>query len=207
MDEKGFFIGQINRTKRVFNLDMKTRGNLIGAGQDLTSLPPFLIYQGRKGHMQDSWVDDFDPDHQSAFFTTSQTGWTNDELRREWLVGVFDRYTKAKARNGRDMRLLITDGHSSHVNMGFLDWCEQHRIIVAVFPPHSTHRVQPLDVSLFSPLSTAYTQQLVQWMVKTQGLVRLPKREFWSNFWPACKAAFTKENIESGWEQTSLLPF
>lgn len=34
-------------------------------------------------------------------------------------------------------RLLITDGHSSHVNMDFLEWCDQHRIIIAVFLPHS----------------------------------------------------------------------
>jgi len=79
----------------------------------------------------------------------------------DWLIGVFDRFTKAKARNGRDYRLLITDGYSSYVNMDFLEWCEQYRIIVAVFPPYSTHRLQPLDVSLFSPLSTAYTNQLV----------------------------------------------
>jgi DDE superfamily endonuclease len=130
--------------------------------QDGSSLPPFLIYEGKKGNVQDSWLDGFDPEHHSAFFATSPTGWTNDELGKEWLVALFDRFTKRKARNGRDMRLLITGGHASHINMSFLDWCEQHRIIVAVFPPHSTHRLQPLDVSLFCPLSIAYTEQLIE---------------------------------------------
>ncbi|KAM4067830.1 DDE superfamily endonuclease [Hirsutella rhossiliensis] len=125
---------------------------------------------------------------------------------KEWLVGVFDRFTKAKARNGRDYRLLITDGHSSHINMDFLEWCDQHRIIVAVFPPHSTHRLQPLDVSLFGPLSTAYTNQLIRWMAKTQGLVGLSKREFWTLFWNALEASFSPENIASGWMRTGLLP-
>ncbi|KAF5265528.1 hypothetical protein FOXYS1_3659 [Fusarium oxysporum] len=147
MDEKGFLLGVINRTKRVFDVNAKRQGKLLGASQDgnrswitflagicqdMTSLPPFLIYQGKPGQVQDTWLTDFDPEHQSAFFSTSETGWTSHELGKEWLIGVFDRFTKAKARNGRDYRLLITDGHSSHINMDFLDWCDAHRIIVAV---------------------------------------------------------------------------
>lgn len=218
MDEKGCLLGVINRTKRVFSLNAKKQGKLIGASQDgsrswitflacvgqyQTSLPPFLTYKGKPGQVQDSWLIEFDPGHQSAFFTTSETGWTNHELGKEWLFGLFDRFTKAKARNGRDCRLL-TDGHSSHVNMDFLEWRDQHRIIVAVFPPHSTQRLQPLDMSLFSPLSTAYSNQLIQWTANTQGLVSLSKREFWTLFWNAFQTAFSPENTASGW---SLLPF
>ncbi|KJZ68687.1 hypothetical protein HIM_11922 [Hirsutella minnesotensis 3608] len=91
--------------------------------------------------------------------------------------------------------------------MDFLEWCDQHRIIVAVFPPHSTHRLQPLDVSLFGPLSIAYTNQLIQWTAKTQGLIGLSKREFWSLFWDAFGSSFSAENIASGWKRTGLLPF
>jgi hypothetical protein len=91
--------------------------------------------------------------------------------------------------------------------MSFLDWCEQHRIIVMVFPPHSTHRLQPLDVSLFYPLSIANTEQFIEWTAKTQGLISLSKREFGSNFLPAYTKAFSLENIQSGWERTGLLPF
>jgi hypothetical protein len=88
------------------------------------------------------------------------TGWTNDELGFQWLTTVFDRYTKTKARNGRDWRLLLVDGHNSHLNIRFLNWCEQHRIIIMVYPPHLTHRLQPLDVSVFGPLSQYYSNKL-----------------------------------------------
>ncbi|KJK73352.1 hypothetical protein H634G_11476 [Metarhizium anisopliae BRIP 53293] len=91
--------------------------------------------------------------------------------------------------------------------MDFLEWCDQHRIIIAVFPPHSTHRLQPLDVSLFSPLSTAYSNQLIQSTAKTQGLISLSKREFWTLFWHAFQTSFSAENIASGWKRTGLLPF
>ena len=57
------------------------------------------------------------------------------------------------------MRLLLVDGHSSHVNLAFLDYATSNRVVVLVLPPHSTHRLQPLDLGLFGPLSKAYDRQ------------------------------------------------
>ncbi|WKT54152.1 hypothetical protein QSH57_004736 [Fusarium oxysporum f. sp. vasinfectum] len=45
------------------------------------------------------------------------------------------------------------------------------------------------------------------WTSKTQGLTGLSKREFWVLFWGALEAAFTPENIASGWRRTGLKPF
>ena len=44
-------------------------------------------------------------------------------------------------------------------------------------------------------------------MARTQGLVRLTKREFWTLFWSAYESSFTQENIRSRWKRTGLLPF
>ena len=76
-------------------------------------------------------------------------------MGRNWLEQVFHRCTVKKAGNRR--RLLLVDGHSSHVNMQFIDRCDSLRILLLILPPHTTHRLQPLDVGLFSPLSTYYT--------------------------------------------------
>jgi hypothetical protein len=90
--------------------------------------------------------------------------------------------------------------------MKFLTWCEQHKVFIAVYPLHSTHRLQPLDVSLFSPLATYYSQELDSWIHKTQDLCRLSKREFWGLFHPAWNRAITSKNILSGWKKTGLQP-
>jgi hypothetical protein len=50
------------------------RGSHSWRASAMTSLPPFLIYQGKPGQVQDTWLTDFDPEHQSAFFSTSETG-------------------------------------------------------------------------------------------------------------------------------------
>ena len=222
MDEKGFLLGRIHKVKRVVSKKAWKKGLILGAVQDGsrewisllacicmdgTKLPPGVIYQALTGNLQDSWLEDYNPKDQEAFFASSPNGWTSDQLGYAWLTRVFDQNTRQKARKGRDWRLLILDGHSSHVNMQFLDWCERNRVLVAVFPPHSTHRLQPLDVSLFSPLAHYYQELLNKWIHETQALSSMSKRRFWKLFWPAWQLAFTEKNIESGWKKTGLNPF
>ena len=91
--------------------------------------------------------------------------------------------------------------------MSFLDWCEQHRIYVAVYPPYITHRLQPLDVSLFSPLATYYSLKLEQFIQQTTALSNIGKRDFFELFWPAFIKAFTPNNIASGWLKAGLFPW
>ena len=213
MDEKGFLIGVLQKTRRVFDIEHLRSGKLLGAGQDGnrewitligaicmdgTPPPPSIINQADSGNLQDTWLDGFDPKEHACFFTSSHTGWTNEELGYSWLEKVFDRATKEKTHDGRDLRLLFVDGYNSHVNMKFLDWCDRNKVLVAVYPPHSTHRLQPLDVSLFSPLANFYSQSVSNWMHKTQGLSGLSKRDFFDLFWPAFTKAFTPKNILSG---------
>ena len=90
-------------------------------------------------------------------FASSPNGWTSEELGLLYLKQIFDRESKAKARNGRDWRLLFVDSYGSHINMSWLDYCLRHRILIAVYLPHSTYRLQPLDVSVFLPLATYYS--------------------------------------------------
>jgi DDE superfamily endonuclease len=97
---------------------------------------------------------------------------------------MFDRTIKEKT-SSRDRRLLIVDGHSSHVNMPFINYADTNRILLAVFPPHSTHRLQPLDIGIFSPLATYYSQAINRLLLESQGLVRLTKPDFWPLFYEA----------------------
>ncbi|KAL1581768.1 hypothetical protein WHR41_09514 [Cladosporium halotolerans] len=129
MDEKGFLIGSLTKAKRIFTKQWFENQRLLGNTQDGgrewitiiaticadgTALPPSLIYMAKTGDIQDSWVQDLEADVHTAQFASLPTGWTNDDLGYEWLTKVFDRFSKSKARNGRDWRLLIIDGHGSH---------------------------------------------------------------------------------------------
>lgn len=220
MDEKGFMIGISTKEKRIFSRRKYELGGYKQFVQDgnrewITTLAcicangmalsPALIYMAKSGNIQDSWLQDFDPSEQRCFFAASESGWTNHELGYRWLVDVFDKETRSQASRG--WRLLILDGHGSHVNMKFIEYCDKNRILLAIFPAHSTHTLQPLDVAIFSPLSTNYTKQLREFINDCQGLTRITKRDFFRLFWPAWGATFTTENILKAFKTTGLYPF
>lgn len=179
MDEKGFLISVLTRIKRMFSRRLYEEGKLRSHIQDGNRewitllacicadgsyLEPALIYQSASGSIQDSWLQAFDPGDHRAYFTSSPTGWTNNDIGLAWLKQVFDRSTKAKAR--LSYRLLILDGHGSHIIMDFIKYCDQNKILLAIYPPHSTHTLQPLDVVMFKPLSTAYSNEISGFMVR-----------------------------------------
>jgi PAS domain-containing protein len=218
-DEKGFLMGICRTMKRIVPIDHLRSKKTLGASQDGSrefisllaticadgsALPPALIYQGASGDLQDTWIEDYDCSSDEAYFAVSKKGWTNEELGLSWLSKLFEPITRNKAGNSR--RLLIVDGHSSHLNSRFLNFCNDHGIILGILPPHSTHRLQPLDVGIFSPLSTAYSNEIDHLIQSSHGFSRITKRSFWPMFRGAWKTALTFENIRSAFAATAIYP-
>ena len=95
---------------------------------------------------------------------TSNTGWKNNYIGLAWLEQVFDYYTKKQAL--QKYPLLIFDGHGSHITNGFLEYCQQRWIIVAIFRVvnnqfSGTHKVR-LDLIdyFFRPKNCLYSLDL-----------------------------------------------
>ena len=117
---------------------------------------------------------------------------------------MFDRFTKKKAR--RRWRLLILDSHGSHLTMDFMEYCYHHKILLIVYPPHSTHTLQTLDVVMFKPLSSLYSTQLIDHLQKSQALMPVKKGDFLHLFYTAWKIAFKKRTILRSFEATGVWP-
>jgi len=220
MVEKGFMIGQVQKTHRIFTKDTYTDEKEAKAGQDGnrewitvlaticadgTALSPALIYKAVSGDLQDTWLEDFKPEEHSCYFAATPNGWTSDKHGLDWLESVFHKETKSKAR--RSWRLLFVDGHGSHLNMQFIEQCQKHRILLAIYPPHSTHRLQPLDVSCFRPLAHYYSQGLDDLIWNSAGHTTIKKRDFFKIFWTAFEQTFTEKTIGSAWSKTGIWPF
>jgi hypothetical protein len=102
---------------------------------------------------------------------------------------------------------LFVDGHGSHITLKFPEWAQAHKILVAVYPPHSTHRLQPLDVGCFAPLATYYSQLLERQTRLSECQTLMTKRDFFRCLYPAWQEAFTAETVSSSWCKTGLFPF
>ena len=148
---------------------------------------------------QNTWLEDWIPEN-TAHFAISPNGWNSNELGFHWLQNIFERYTKAS--KGR--RLFIVDGHSNHINLRFVKLCDRLRILLLVFPPHTTYRLQPLDVSLFAPLVRYYTNGFNSLVANNLGIVSISKRSFWSIFWPTWQQTFNIANITSTFAKTGI---
>tara|TARA_R110002003_G_scaffold848_1_gene21686 strand:+ start:790 stop:1551 length:762 start_codon:yes stop_codon:yes gene_type:complete len=219
MDEKGFMLGVLTRSKRVFSRRLYEKGKIKAHIQDgsrewITLLAaicadgshisPGIIFESKNSTIQSSWVDAIKVIKHDVFVTSSPPGWTNNDIGLAWLEQVFNRQTEKKAR--RRWRLLIVDGHGSHVTMDFLEFCHRNKILIAVYPPHSTHTLQPLDVVMFKPLSSAYKHQLTQHLQLSQGLIAVKKRDFFPLLWRAWVSSFTQELILKSFEATRVVP-
>jgi hypothetical protein len=66
--------------------------------------------------------------------------------------------------------------------MGFIIYCNTHELLLAVFPPHSTHTLQLLDVVIFRPLSAAYSKQLSLCFYKSQSFLHIKKGSYFAWF-------------------------
>jgi hypothetical protein len=140
-----------------------------------------------------------------GFFGSTANGWTNKSAGMRWLMEVFEPNTRP--RSPRTWRMLIVDGHSSHVNLQFLDWAVSHKICVLILPPHATHRLQPCDVNLFGPLGSKYQEELDNYLRKSLGYTSMTKRMFYTFFRTAWITTLTPERIQRSFERTGIWPY
>jgi hypothetical protein len=131
----------------------------------------------------------------TAYFAISKKDWSNENMGMHWLQYVFDRYTKSIANLYK--RFLIVDGYNNYVNMRFINYFDQNRIFFAILFPHSTHRLQSLDIDFFKFLAKYYNQEIDRFIANAQDLVSISKRYFWNFFYKAYTRAFTQQNIRA----------
>ena len=78
----------------------------------------------------------------------------------QWLKRIFDPEPKERANN--NPRVLICDGFGSHETLEILEYCFETNIILCRIPSHTSHVLQPCDISVFGPLKSAYRDQVEQ---------------------------------------------
>ena len=151
---------------------------------------------------QASWYEDGSLP-QGWSIGVSPNGWTNNEIGLHWLKEVFDKYTKARTIG--KYRLLILDGHGSHVTPAFDLYCTEIGIIVLCMPAHSSHLLQPLDVGCFSALKRSYGYHVEQLM--RLHVNHIDKQEFLLLYQQGRAEALNEKNILIGFAATGLAPY
>lgn len=95
------------------------------------------------------------------------------------------------------------DNHGSHITWQFIEYALSHKIVLVALPPHSTHKLQPLDVGCFGPLQFYYGVEVDDFCRYGHAGVN---KEYFMRLYPAARVkAFTRETVCSAWKATGLL--
>ncbi|KNG52875.1 pogo transposable [Stemphylium lycopersici] len=176
MDEKGFQLGRVGNTKRIFSRRLYEQKGARQALEDGSSewitviacicsdgkaLSPTLIFQGANGAVQSSWVEAVQAGEHSVFTTSSPSGWSNNDIGLAWPKGVFKRETRRSSCLCYPLTLLIR----------------------------------------FNPWTF-----LMGYLQDSQGLLNLTKGNFFPLFWRAWVNVFKPPLIKKSFEATGIYP-
>jgi 4-hydroxybenzoate polyprenyltransferase len=210
MDETGTQEGDAIRRKGAGNASIKGVNIKKSSNTDWASviecisatgrrLIPTVVFKG--GIVQSSWAPS---EGLPAWnYQATITGWTNTEIAQDWVSNSF--IPETTPRYPHEWRFLILDGFSTHVDHFFQLTCLKNKVMLFYLPAHSSHKLQPLDVAVFSPLKTAYRKIIHASPLST---VSSPasKQRFVSAYYEASRKAMTTSNIQSGFKSAGIWP-
>jgi hypothetical protein len=209
-DESGFSIGTIDASRVIVNTSVGSQFQVNPGRQewvtvmecictDGTNISPMIIFKGES--LSNHWIPQELP--KNWMFAYNANGWTTNERGLNWLQDCFNPQTQEKAAGCS--RVLICDGHGSHITGKFIRFCMDNNIKLLILPAHSSHFTQPLDIGMFSPLKK-YMSAEVGRIIGTN-ISRLTKAEWTTAYMKARANAFTCYNIRASWDGAGLYPF
>ncbi|THU98481.1 DDE-domain-containing protein, partial [Dendrothele bispora CBS 962.96] len=212
MDEKGIQLGGGRKGAQVkyfFDIDDKMMYRLQSDDLELVTIIdcvcadgtseilPCFVFSGVKKAEEWFNVDD------KILIASSTNGWTDDEIGFEWFKRVFVPQAKAKNTSGKPI-LLIYDGHGSHTLESWAKHGFENDVVLYCLPPHTTHRLQPLDVGCFGPLQKGWFQRCDDIMNDTGSGMEI--KDVVKEYMAVRVKSFTESNVSTAWRKSGIKP-
>ncbi|XP_062597502.1 uncharacterized protein LOC134258915 [Saccostrea cucullata] len=158
-------------------------------------LPTFLIYENSfpSGSYRDGAPRDW-------LFGTSPNGYMDGDLFYKWFETVF------LPNCSKRPSLLILDNHESHITLKLIQRAKAEEVELYGLPPHTTHVTQPLDVALFKPMKTKFSDTAVNLVYARKDLV-IGKAKFAPVLSSAIDQTFSPHHIKEAFRKTGIYPF
>lgn len=159
-------------------------------------IPPMLIYPRKR--MAPALGKNGIP---GSILQCSQSGWINEELFLIWL----QHFVKHTASSIENPTLLILDNHESHSNLQSFQYCRQNGVHLLSIPPHTSHRLQPLDLTFFGPLKKSYDRECDMFM-KTHNYEKISHYDVADLLRRSYVRVATIEKAIKGFQSAGIMP-
>ncbi|CAH2101982.1 unnamed protein product [Euphydryas editha] len=159
-------------------------------------VPPMFIFKRKR--MNELLVKGCNND---MVATISDSGWINESIFIDYLRHFISFVKPTK----EDPVLLILDNHESHISLGAYELFREHGLHVLSLPPHVSHKMQPLDLTIFSSLKMAYNKECELYMVNNPGK-RISQYEVGELFTKAFNKTANISKAISGFRAAGIYP-
>ena len=186
--------------KQVGQTVASERGTLVTAGCCVSasgrSLPPALVFP--RVNYKDHFIRGAPA---GTLGLANQSGWMTTELFPKVLAHIIKHVGCTKEKPA----VLLMDNHESHLSLEVVEMARVNGLSIVTFPPHCSHRLQPLDVSFYGPLKSYYKNAVGEWNLSNPGK-RISIYDIPACFARAFNKTCTYENITSGFRKSEIFP-
>lgn len=190
-------------TKQVGQVVSGERGNLVtmcvtvnAAGN---TIPPVFIFPRARMHetlMTGSVAGSL------GLVNSPTSGWITGPL----FLKVLEHLVKHTQSSKESPILLIMDNHESHCTLDAILFARNNGIVFLTIPPHCSHRLQPLDVSILGPFKGQLAVVQNDWLINNPGK-KISIHDLAAHSSQAFDLAFTRKNITEGFKKCGIYPF
>lgn len=132
----------------------------------------------------------------------SRSGWMTQEVFLEVIKHIQVHTCSTK----ENPILIVLDNHESHVCLETIIFCRENGIVLLTFPPHTSHRFQPLDVAVYGPFKNHCKFSFNKWISENPGK-SITIYDIAKLTAPAFDEAFSRKNIVAAFKKTGISPF
>lgn len=187
--------------KQVGQITSSERGTLVSMALAVSATgmkaPPYLVFP--RVRFQDHFLNG-GPD--GCWGGANPSGFMNSDHFFDFIK-KFQAFTRCSVDSPI---LLLLDNHVSHRCFDVIKFCRENGIHLLSFPPHCSHRLQPLDVSVFGPVKRAANTLCQDWVKAHPGRV-MQIYDLPPIFARALEIGATDINIKAGFKASGIWPF
>jgi hypothetical protein len=187
--------------RQITSLQSAERGSPVTVGTCMNPtghlIPPLLAFPRK--NMKQELMNGTPP---GSIRACHPSGWIQSEIFCQW----FHHFIKHTKPIKDDPVILVLDGHYSHTrNLEVITLARENHVDIICLPPHSSHKMQPLDKVFVGPLKTFYCQEIKKWLCSRPERV-VTVYQIGELFGNAYKRATTGKIAANGFRATDLFP-